>query len=87
MELPDGRRYPANTNFWATEYEFTTEAGESLVKYRRLGGILHLSCMIDIQPAAASVEELPWLVMFGWYLTLMMYMDSTAIIAASTAAT
>lgn len=27
LELPDGRKYPANTNFWATQCEFKTEAG------------------------------------------------------------
>jgi hypothetical protein len=78
LELADRRRYPANTNFWMTEYEFTTEAGVALVKYRRIGGIVHLSSMVDIQPAAASLSELPWLVALGWYLTVMMHMDSAA---------
>jgi hypothetical protein len=83
LELPDGRRYLANTNFWATEYEFTTEAGESLVTYRRISGLLHLSSMVEIQPLAVSLDELPWLVMLGWYLTVMMQMDSAALVAAS----
>lgn len=82
LELADGRRYPVNSNFWMTEYEFTTEAGESLVKYRRVGGLLHLSSIVEIQPAAASLKELPWLVAFGWYLTIMMHMDAAAAGAA-----
>ena len=28
LELPDGRKYLANTNFRATQYEFKTEAGQ-----------------------------------------------------------
>ena len=78
LELADGHRYPANTNFWMTEYEFTAEAGESLVKYRRIGGLLHLSSIVEIQRAAAPLKELPWLVAFGWYLTVMMHMDAAA---------
>ena len=78
LELPDGRTFRANTNFWMTEFEFTTDAGESLVKYRRIGGILHCSSMVHIEPAAASLDELPWLVALGWYLTLMMHADSAA---------
>ena len=83
LELPDGRSYRASTNFWATEYEFTTEAGEQLVKYRRIGGLVHSSAQVDILPAAAGLAELPWLVALGWYLTVMMQMDSAAVIAAT----
>ncbi len=83
LELPDGLRYPASTNFWATEYAFTTEAGELLVRYRRIGGVLHTSSQVDILPAAADLGELPWLVALGWYLTVMMQMDSAAVVAAT----
>jgi len=82
LELANGRRYPASTNFWKTEYEFTTEADESLVRYRSIGGVVHLSSMVEIQPAAASLKELPWLVILGWYLTVMMHMDAAAAAAA-----
>jgi len=78
LELPDGRKYPANTNFWGTSYEFKTEAGEPLVSFRRIEGLLHLSSAVDIQPAALSLPELPWLVIFGWYLAIMLQMDSAA---------
>jgi len=45
--------------------------------------LLHLSSMVEIQPLAVSLDELPWLVMLGWYLTVMMQMDSAAVVAAS----
>lgn len=83
LELSDGRRYPANTNFWKTEYEFTTEAGEPLVRYRSIGGVLHLSSLVEIHRAAADLKELPWLVLLGWYLTVMMHMDAAAAAAAT----
>src|SRR5512143_4092274 len=43
LELPNGRKYFANTNFWATQYEFKTETGEALVSYKKVGGVLHMS--------------------------------------------
>lgn len=82
LELPDGRKYPANTNFWATQYEFKTEAGEALVSYRKIGGMLHMSSLVEIHPLAKVVVEMPWIVLLGWYLTVMMYMDSAAAAAA-----
>lgn len=87
LEFPDGRHYSANTNFWMTAFTFNTECGEPLIQYRRIGGLLHLSSQVDIQPAAASLPELPWLVMLGWYLTVMLHTDSAAVAAASSAAT
>lgn len=83
LELLDGRSYPANTNLWMSEYEFTTRAGDPLVKYTRVHGLLRLSSTVDIQPAATSLSELPWLVMLGWYLTVMMHVDSAAAVAAA----
>lgn len=84
LELPDGRNYPANTNFWATQYEFKDEAGKPLVSYRKIGGILHLSSQVEIHPRAREIEEAPWIVLLGWYLTVMMYMDAAAATAAAT---
>jgi hypothetical protein len=87
LELPDGRVFPANSNFWMTQYEFKTEGGEPLIRYRRIGGILHLSSLVEIRPAAASMAELPWMVILGWYLTVMMQQDSGAAAAVVVAAT
>ncbi len=83
LELPDGRSYPANTNFWATQYEFKTELGDSLIRYRKIGGFLHMSSAVEIDPMAKSLPEMPWMVMLGWYLTLMMYSDNAAVVAAT----
>ncbi len=78
LELPDGRKYPANTNFWATQYEFKTDRGEALISYRNIGGVLHLSSVTEIHPLAKDIPEIPWMIMLGWYLTVMMHMDSAA---------
>ncbi|MBI5029186.1 MAG: hypothetical protein HZB51_01565 [Chloroflexi bacterium] len=76
LEFPDGRKYLANTNFWQTHYEFKTEAGESLFAYRNIGGVLHASSHVRIEPCAAAIAELPWVVMLGWYLIVMMQQDA-----------
>ncbi len=84
LELADGRTYPANTNFWATQYEFKTETGQPLVSYKQIGGFLHMSSRMEIHPVARDIPEMPWMALLGWYLTVMMYMDSAATTAATT---
>ena len=82
LELPDGRKILATTNRWQTNFEFKTEADETLVRFKT-GGLVHFSAKVEIQPGAAAVPELPWIVMFGWYFAVMMYMDTAAITAVS----
>jgi len=85
LVLADGRKYRAATNFWSTELRIETEAGERLVTLKP-GGFIHMSAGVEIAPAAARLPELPWLVMFAWYLALMLQQDATTI-AATAAAT
>jgi hypothetical protein len=78
LELPDGRKVLATTNLWQTDFEFKTEAGEPLIRFKP-GGLVHLSATVEIQRDAVGVPELPWVVMLGRYLTVMMYLDTAAI--------
>ena len=82
LELSGGRKILASTSFWQTNFEFKTEADEILVRFKT-GGLVHFSAKVDIQPNASQVPELPWIVMFGWYFAVMMYMDTAAITAVS----
>ena len=81
LEFHDGSKLLATTNFWQTQLEFQTEAGETLVRFES-GGLVHLSAKVEIQPAAAGLPVLPLIVMLGWYLIVMMYMDSAAVAAS-----
>jgi hypothetical protein len=81
LELHDGRKLLASTNLWQTNFEFKTEAGVTLVRFK-IGGLVRLSARVEITPDGARAAELPLVVMLGWYLAVMMYMD-----AASTAGT
>ncbi len=86
LELPDGRKIFASTNFWQTKYDFRTEAGDVLFSCTQIGGMFHLSALVEIRPAAMNMPELPWMVMLGWYLVVMMHMDSAAVAGAASAA-
>jgi len=75
LEFADGRKLLASTNGWRTTFEFKSETGETLVRFKS-GGFVHLSATVEIQPDSAGMTELPWIVMLGWYLTVMMYLDT-----------
>lgn len=81
LELPDGRAYPANSNFWQTRYEIRTASGERVLTFRRVRGLLHLSSEVDVDARAVGLPELACLVMLGWYLTVMQHNDAAPAIA------
>jgi hypothetical protein len=74
LELADGRRYVARANGWMTSYEFATEDGTPLVRYR-MSGMLRRSVTFDTESAVTAQPELSWLVTLGWYLNVRLYMD------------
>ena len=74
LELSDRRVLPATTNFWQTKLEFQDESGNSLIQFK-LGGLLHQSATVEIQPRGVGKPELPLLMMLGWYLIVMMSSD------------
>lgn len=78
LEVPGERIYYAGTNFWTTHYDFSTETGEVCIEFQNIGGMVHLSSEVSIHPLAKEIPELPWMVILGWYLTIMMHMDSIA---------
>jgi hypothetical protein len=76
LELPDGRHLQASTNFWATRFAFTGPGDEPLVEFTT--GMIRPSATVTVRPSAARLTELPWIVMLGWYLVVMMQSDATA---------
>ena len=81
LSLPDGRSYRIDVNFWMTEFQIGTESETPLITFRRIGGPLHLSSAVEVHAAAVSLPELPWLVILGWYLTVMMHADAAIVVA------
>ena len=84
LELSDGRAFHATTNLWQTKLEFQNESGNALIQFKS-GGLLHQSAKVKIQPSSIGTAELPFIMMLGWYLIVMMSADSA--IAGSIAAT
>ena len=81
LVLPDGRELRADTNLWQSRYEFSDAGGQPLVRYTT-AGFFKASGGMEITAAGAALAELPWIVMLGWYLVIMMRSDSTAAGAA-----
>jgi len=77
LELPEGRKVLVTTNLWQSNLEFKTESEEALLRFQS-GGLIHLSAQVEIQQQAIGLAELPWMVMLGWYLIVMMNMDTAA---------
>lgn len=87
LELADGRTFLVNTNFWQSAYEFRDSAEQPLVRFKTDWGLMQQSAEVEILPAAGQLPELPWMVLLGWYLAVMLNNDSavsTATIAAVT---
>lgn len=82
LEFANGKTFKATTNFWMTRMEWQSEDEQTLVGFK-IGGFFKHSAEVEISPQAVGLEELPLLVIFGWYLILMLHRDAAA---ASTAA-
>jgi hypothetical protein len=78
LDLPDGRRFLASTNFWQTRYDFRTETEQTLFRYARMGGLLHKSASVVMEHQSEHIPELPWMVILGFYLVVMMDLDAAA---------
>ena len=83
LELSDRRTFPATTNLWQTKFGFNNESGETLIEFTSVG-LLHLSSTVEIHPVAVNLAELPWMVMLGWYLVVMMHRDAAVVVVAAT---
>jgi len=80
IRLADGRaiRVTANLRLQAVDVQFTE--GHLLFRYRTDGFLLRQS-ELDVPQPLEGMPELPWLLLFGWYLVVMMYQDSTTHVA------
>lgn len=82
LELPDGRQFLATTNLWQSKLEFQEESGVPLFALKSRG-LIHLAADVEIQPQAMRIPEIRWMILFGWYVIVMMHMDSSGVAAAA----
>lgn len=80
LELPDGKKYQANSNFWHARYEFTDEAGNTIMQFTNIGGF-KLHARLELFPPAKSLQETPWMILLGWYLAVMTSRDGEMVAA------
>jgi hypothetical protein len=85
LELAEGRllRFGA-ANFWHSQWDWLEPDGKPLVHFKSHPGLLRMEGQVDIESEAASLPELPLLVVLGWYLLILFTRDAAA--AGSTAA-
>jgi hypothetical protein len=93
LEFVDGKRFQwVSSNFWSTKFEFKNEAGETLVTFRsgiedpKLKDWFKTQARVEISTGKEMLEEISILILLGWYLIIVLQMDSAAgaVVAAAT---
>jgi hypothetical protein len=75
IELSAGKKLIIWRSIWKGLSELRTEEGEPLYQIRQKSS-LRLSASVRISRKALALPELPWLVLFGFYLLVMARSDA-----------
>jgi hypothetical protein len=93
LEFANGNKFQWEaSNFWATRFEFRDEHGEALVSFRsgvedlKLKDWFKTQARVEIPHGKNNFEEISLLVLLGWYLIIVLQMDSAAgaVVSAAT---
>jgi len=85
LQFEGGRIYvwkPAN--FWATKFNLVDSAGMILVAFKpgteesKWSDLFKYQALVEINPSASRLEELPLLVSLGWYLMILHHEDASS---------
>jgi hypothetical protein len=77
LTLAGGRPIHVTTNIWQSKIEFLTDDDAVLFRYLT-EGFLRRESQLEVMPPLLRMPEMPWLILFGWYLVVMMHQDSAA---------
>lgn len=77
LTLAGLRSLRVTTNLWQSKIEFLAEDETVLFRYLT-EGFLRQESQLEVTPSLERVPEMPWLILFGWYLVVMMHEDSAA---------
>ena len=80
LQIPSGKKYFANSNFWHAQFEFTDESGTPCIRYTNISGF-KLHSGMEILAPAITLEATPWMVLLGWYLAVMNSRDGEMVAA------
>jgi hypothetical protein len=87
LELPQGKSLKlASANIWQSEWVWQEVKDVPLVRFKGRHGLLKASAQVEIGPDAAHRDDLPLLVLLGWYLILLYSQDAAAASAATVVA-
>jgi hypothetical protein len=74
--LINGKKiFTINTNFTMTEYSIKNEKG-LLISITNITRFPNLTSTVKINPVAINIPELPWMILFSWYLVIMQQFDA-----------
>jgi hypothetical protein len=80
-----GRSYGwKSTNFWATKFAFVDGVGKALVTFKpgaeesKWSDLFKYQALVEIDPSANWLEELPVLVSLGWYLMILHHEETAS---------
>lgn len=76
LRVASGRSIRVTTNLWQSKIEFQLADDHFLFRYRT-EGFLRQQAELEILPSLEAMPEMPWLILFGWYLVVMMHQDSS----------
>jgi hypothetical protein len=85
LRLADGRVLRVTTNMWQSKIEFLGPDEGALFQYET-EGFFRQEAVLTVMPGLAEMPEMPWLLLFGWYLVVMLHEDSAATVAVIAAA-
>lgn len=73
-----GRRFRwKKGNFWGTEWAFLSDDEQVLVRFK-FKGFFKKGVIVQVDPVAGQVTELPLLLVFGWYLMVLQMQQAAA---------
>ncbi|MFH1195708.1 MAG: hypothetical protein V1720_08330 [bacterium] len=88
LELTSGKKYEWKLeNFWATRFEIKDSSGNTVIKYQsgkddsNISDMFKNQARVSFTEQARNLPELSQLILIGWYLIVMIQMDSVVGVA------
>jgi len=85
LEFVNGKTFHwQSSNFWSTKFEFKKGDGDAVVTFRsgvdepKLKDWFKTQARIEIPESSKNIHELSILILLGWYLIIVLQMDSSA---------
>jgi hypothetical protein len=78
LDLGTGRQLSlGQTSFWRGRWDWTDELKRPLVHFKKRG-LLAMGCQVEIEKEATTSPDLDLLVVLGWYLHVLRFLDASA---------